>query len=65
MKSIIVILITICILLVITGCESTGFNKRTTLVPDRIGIQIGYPLQDSAKGVYNGIYFNAQWDLGE
>jgi len=54
-------LITSCICLC-QGCSGTGFEKRTTLVPDSVGISIGEQRYDSSPAWW-GVSVNAQWNL--
>lgn len=51
------------ILLSISGCSGTGFDKRTTLMPDRIGISVSQQEYQSEPRAWQGITFSAQWDL--
>ena len=45
------------------GCESTGFDKRTTLVPDSIGISLSQARYREEDAAYRGFTINAQWNL--
>lgn len=48
--------------LLVSGCESSGFDKRATLMPDRIGISISRQRYRDGPAD-GGITFNMQWDL--
>ena len=51
-------------LCLLQGCFSdTGFDKRATLMPDRIGISIGRQRYQSEPDAWHGVSINAQWDL--
>lgn len=54
---------TLIVLLSLSGCSGTGFDKRATLMPDRIGISIDQRRFQQEEDVWTGITLNAQWDL--
>ena len=59
----IVVLLLSIVAVLLTGCSDTGFEKRATLMPDSVGINIGAQ-QFQAGGRYcPGISVNAQWNL--
>lgn len=46
------------------GCFSdTGFEKRATLVPDRVGISYGEERFKGEDAAWKGFTISAQWDL--
>ena len=62
--AVIVTAITSVILIVcLSGCSGTGFDKRATLMPDRIGISIGQQRFKRDDAAWRGVTFNMQWDL--
>ena len=54
---------TLFVALFATGCSGTGFNKKTTLMPDRFGISIGQQRYKTEDAAWRGINISAQWDL--
>lgn len=64
MKQLILSIVLIIILLSVSGCFSdTGFDKRATLMPDRVGISVGQQRYKTDDAAWRGITFNMQWDL--
>ena len=49
--------------LLFSGCESTGFDKRTTLVPDSIGLSFSQARYREEDAAYRGFTITAQWNL--
>lgn len=49
--------------LLFSGCSDAGFDKRTTLMPDRVGISLSQQRFKSEDAAWRGISFNAQWNL--
>jgi hypothetical protein len=45
------------------GCSGTGFDKQTTLMPDRIGVSIGQERYKSDDVARRGFTISAGWDL--
>jgi len=60
-------IISIIMIICFAGCESTGLDKRTTLVPDSVGI--GYNQADNTNipvgwpTGWTGFSINATWNL--
>lgn len=58
-----------CILLVsfmclfLVGCSGAGFEKRATLMPDRIGVSIGEQKLLPYDMAWRGVIVNFQWDF--
>lgn len=61
--TVITILILITIIISISGCESTGFEKRATLVPDSVGVSFSQARYREEDAAYRGFTINAQWNL--
>lgn len=49
--------------LFVSGCSGTGFDKRTTLVPDSIGIGFSQARYREEDAAYRGFTITAQWNL--
>lgn len=49
--------------LLFSGCSGTGFDKRATLVPDRIGLSYGEERYRGEEGAWRGITISAGWNL--
>ena len=48
---------------VFTGCSGAGFDKRATLMPDRVGISLGQARYREEDSAYRMFGVSAQWDL--
>jgi len=62
-KIIIVVLFILTIIVCLQGCESTGFEKKATLVPDSVGISFSQARYREEDAAYRGFTINAQWNL--
>jgi len=49
--------------LFITGCSGSGFDKRATLMPDKVGISLGQARYREEDSAYRMFGVSAQWDL--
>jgi len=49
--------------LLFSGCDGTGFEKKTTLVPDRVGISYSEERYRGVNAAWKGFTINAEWDL--
>ena len=64
MKQFILYVIITLIPLFASGCFSdSGFDKRATIMPDRVGISVGQQRYKTEDAAWRGITFNLQWDL--
>lgn len=62
-RQVILGMIILAILLSASGCISgTGFEKKTTLMPDSVGISIGQQHYDSGYAPW-AVSVGAQWNL--
>lgn len=62
-RQLLLVLLLVAILLPISGCFSgTGFEKKTTLMPDNVGISIGQQHYSSDASKW-GFTVNAGWNL--
>ena len=64
MKFLLFLVFLLLISLLLGGCFSgTGFEKKATLMPDRIGISFGQQQYKSEDAAWRGFNISAQWDL--
>lgn len=49
--------------LLFSGCSGTGFDKRATLMPDRVGVSVGQQRYKTEDAAWRGVTLNFQWDL--
>lgn len=60
---IVTVLILVTILISLSGCSGTGFDKKTTLIPDSVGISFAQARYREEDAAYRGFTINAQWNL--
>lgn len=49
--------------LLFSGCESSGFDKRATLMPDSIGISFSQERYRGDGAAWRGVSIGATWNL--
>jgi len=67
MLIVITILILFTIVISLSGCAGTGFEKKATLVPDSVGVSFGQYGNENCPDAWptgwSGITINSQWNL--
>ena len=60
MKYLIIFLV---IIILVSGCAGSGFEKKTTLVPDSIGVSFGQSRYREEDAAYRGFTIDARWSF--